>query len=125
MHCQSTYKVPSPCRLRRPRLRFRHGVRWRMVAQRMNLGSFKAYTAENDPNHLLRRQPHRNTRRGLALRPAHIPSLTEDRNRLRATLDAGYARLIQEVEKLSKDLTLAQSRSVRADQRCAELGAVL
>ena len=61
----------------------------------------------------------------LAERSRVIQELTEDRNRLRATLDAEYARLIQEVEKLSKDLALARSRSDRADQRCAELEAVL
>jgi hypothetical protein len=61
----------------------------------------------------------------LAGRNREIKELTEDRNRLRATLNAEYARLIQEIEKLSKDLALARSRSVRADQRCAELEAVL
>jgi hypothetical protein len=61
----------------------------------------------------------------LAGRSREIQELTEDRNRLRATLDAEYARLIQESEKLSKDLALARSRSDRADQRCAELEAVL
>jgi hypothetical protein len=61
----------------------------------------------------------------LAERNREIQDLTEDRNRLRATLDAEYARLIQEIEKLSNDLRLARSRSVRADQRCAELEAVL
>jgi hypothetical protein len=61
----------------------------------------------------------------LADRNREIQEITEDRNRLRATLDAEYARLIQETEKLSNDLALARSRSVRADQRCAELEAVL
>jgi transcriptional regulator with XRE-family HTH domain len=61
----------------------------------------------------------------LAERNREIQELTEDRNRLRATLDAEYARLVREIEKLSKDLELARSRSVRADQRCAELEAVL
>jgi hypothetical protein len=61
----------------------------------------------------------------LAERNREILDLTEDRNRLRAILDAEYARLIQEIENLSKDLALARSRSVRADQRCAELEAVL
>jgi hypothetical protein len=61
----------------------------------------------------------------LAERSREIQELTEDRNRLRATLDAEYARLIQEIEKLSQDLTLARSRSERADQRCVELEAVL
>jgi hypothetical protein len=61
----------------------------------------------------------------LAERNREIRELTEDRNRLRATLDAEYARLIQEVEKLSGDLALARSRSARADQRCSELEAVL
>jgi transcriptional regulator with XRE-family HTH domain len=61
----------------------------------------------------------------LAERSREIQELTEDRNRLRATLDAEYARLVQESEKLSKDLALARSRSARADQRCAELEAVL
>jgi hypothetical protein len=61
----------------------------------------------------------------LAGRSREIQELTEDRNRLRATLDAEYARLIVEIEDLSKDLALARSRSVRADQRCAELEAVL
>ena len=61
----------------------------------------------------------------LAERNREIQELTEDRNRLRATLDAEYARLVQEVEKLSQDLALARSRSARADQRCAELEAVL
>jgi hypothetical protein len=61
----------------------------------------------------------------LAERSREIHDLTEDRNRLRATLDAEYARLVQEIERLSKDLDLARSRSVRADQRCAELEAVL
>ncbi|HEY6787062.1 MAG TPA: hypothetical protein VI365_07100 [Trebonia sp.] len=61
----------------------------------------------------------------LADRNREIQELTEDRSRLRATMDGEYARLIQEIEKLSKDLALAQSRSVRADQRCAELETVL
>jgi hypothetical protein len=61
----------------------------------------------------------------LAERNRDIQELTEDRNRLRAARDAEYARLIQEIEKLSQDLALARSRSVRADQRCAELEAVL
>jgi transcriptional regulator with XRE-family HTH domain len=61
----------------------------------------------------------------LAERNREIRELTEDRNRMRAALDAEYARLVQEIEKLSKDLTLARSRSVRADQRCTELEAVL
>jgi hypothetical protein len=61
----------------------------------------------------------------LAERNREIQELTEDRNRLRATLDAEYARVIQEIEKLSKDLALARSRSDRADRRCAELEAVL
>ena len=61
----------------------------------------------------------------LADRNREVQELTEDRNRLRATLDAEYARLTQEVEELSNDLALARSRSVRADQRCAELEAVL
>jgi hypothetical protein len=61
----------------------------------------------------------------LAERNRDIQELTEDRNRLRAARDAEYARLIQEIEKLSQDLSLARSRSVRADQRCAELEAVL
>ena len=61
----------------------------------------------------------------LAERNREIQELTDDRIRLRAAMDAEYVRLIQEVEKLSKDLALAQSRSVRADQRCAELEAVL
>jgi transcriptional regulator with XRE-family HTH domain len=61
----------------------------------------------------------------LAERNREIQEITDDRNRLRATLDAEYARLVQEIEKLSSDLALARSRSVRADQRCAELEAVL
>jgi hypothetical protein len=61
----------------------------------------------------------------LAERSREIQELTEDRNRLRATLDAQYARLIREIEELSEDLALARSRSVRADQRCAELEVVL
>jgi hypothetical protein len=61
----------------------------------------------------------------LTERNREIQELAEDRNRLRATLDAEYARLIQEIEKLSQDLSLARSRSARADQRCAELEAVL
>jgi hypothetical protein len=61
----------------------------------------------------------------LAERNRDIQDLTEDRNRLRATLDAEYARLMQEIDQLSQDLSLARSRSVRADQRCAELEAVL
>jgi hypothetical protein len=61
----------------------------------------------------------------LAERNRGIQELTEDRNRLRAALDAEYARLAQEIERLTKDLELARSRSARADQRCAELEAVL
>jgi hypothetical protein len=61
----------------------------------------------------------------LAERNREIQELTEDRNRLHATRDAEYARLVQEIEKLSQELALARSRSVRADQRCAELEAVL
>lgn len=44
---------------------------------------------------------------------------------LRATLDAEYARLLAEIEKLSRDPALARSRSDRADQRCLELESVL
>jgi hypothetical protein len=61
----------------------------------------------------------------LAERNREIQEVIEDRNRLRATMDAEYPRLIWETEKLSQDLDLARSRSVRADQRCAELEAVL
>jgi transcriptional regulator with XRE-family HTH domain len=61
----------------------------------------------------------------LTERSREIQELTDDRNRLRATLDAEYARLMQEIEKLSADLDLARSRSARADQRCTELEAVL
>lgn len=61
----------------------------------------------------------------LSERNRDVQDLTEDRNRLRATMDAEYKRLIQEIDALSEDLTLARSRSVRADQRCAELEAVL
>jgi hypothetical protein len=61
----------------------------------------------------------------LADRNREIQELTEDRNRLRATLDSEYARLVQEIEKLSVDLDLARCRSVRAEQRCAELEGVL
>jgi hypothetical protein len=61
----------------------------------------------------------------LAERNREIQELTDDRNRLRVTLDAEYAGLLEEVEKLSKDLDRARSRSFRADQRCAELEAVL
>jgi transcriptional regulator with XRE-family HTH domain len=61
----------------------------------------------------------------LTERNREIQELTEERNRLRATLDAEYARLVHEVEKLTRDLELARARSVRADQRCAELEAVL
>jgi hypothetical protein len=61
----------------------------------------------------------------LTERNREIQELTEDRNRLRATWDAEYARLMQEIEKLSQELAQARSRSVRADQRCAELEAVL
>jgi transcriptional regulator with XRE-family HTH domain len=61
----------------------------------------------------------------LAERSREIQELTEDRNRLRAALDAEYARLAQEIDRLSKDLAFARSRSVRADERCAELEAVL
>ena len=61
----------------------------------------------------------------LTERNREIQELTDDRNRLRATLDAEYARLMQEIEKLSADLDLARSRSARADQRCTELEAVL
>jgi hypothetical protein len=61
----------------------------------------------------------------LAERNREIQELTDDRNRLRAALDAEYARLVQEIEQLSTDLALARSRSARADQRCAELEAVL
>jgi hypothetical protein len=61
----------------------------------------------------------------LSERNREVQELTEEKTRLRATSDAEYARLIQEIEKLSKDLELARSRSVRADQRCAELEAVL
>ncbi len=61
----------------------------------------------------------------LAERNREVQDLTEDKNRLRATMDAEYARLLQEIDKLSADLARARSRSVRADQRCAELEAVL
>jgi len=61
----------------------------------------------------------------LAERNREIQELTEDRNRLRASSDAEYARLMQEIEGLSNDLTLARSRSARADLSCAELEAVL
>jgi hypothetical protein len=61
----------------------------------------------------------------LADRNREVQELTEDRNRLRAAMDAEYSRLLQEIEKLAKDLDLARSRSARADQRCSELEAVL
>ncbi len=61
----------------------------------------------------------------LAERNREVQELAEDRNRLRATADTEYARLIEEIEQLSKDLTLARSRSDRAEQRCAELESVL
>jgi hypothetical protein len=61
----------------------------------------------------------------LAGRNREIQELTEDRNRLRAALDTEYGRLTQEIDKLSEDLARARSRAVRADQRCAELEAVL
>jgi transcriptional regulator with XRE-family HTH domain len=61
----------------------------------------------------------------LAERNREVHDLAEDRNRLRATLDAEYARLLAEIEKLSRDLALARSRSDRADQRCLELESVL
>jgi hypothetical protein len=61
----------------------------------------------------------------LAERNREIQELTEDRNRLHATWDTEYARLIQEIDKLSQELAQARSRSSRADQRCAELEAVL
>lgn len=61
----------------------------------------------------------------LAGRNREIQELTEDRNRLRATADAEYARLMREIEKISQDLALARSRSARADQRCEELEAVI
>jgi transcriptional regulator with XRE-family HTH domain len=61
----------------------------------------------------------------LADRSREMQEMTEDRNRLRATLDAEYARLIQEVDELTVDLDLARSRSVRAEQRCVELESVL
>ncbi|HEX4832794.1 MAG TPA: hypothetical protein VH478_17055 [Trebonia sp.] len=61
----------------------------------------------------------------LAGRNRDVHELTEDRNRLRASADARYARLVQEIEELTSDLALARSRSERADQRCAELEAVL
>lgn len=61
----------------------------------------------------------------LVERNREVQELTEDRNRLRATLDTEYARLIQEIEKLSAALALARSRSDRANQRCAELETVL
>ena len=61
----------------------------------------------------------------LAERNREVQELTEDRNRLRAALDAEYGRLTQEIEKLSTDLALARSRSARANQRCADLETVL
>jgi hypothetical protein len=61
----------------------------------------------------------------LADRNREVQDITEDRNRLRVTRDAEYARLIQEVEELSLDLDMARSRTVRAEQRCVELEAVL
>jgi hypothetical protein len=61
----------------------------------------------------------------LAERNREVQELTEDRNRLRAARDSEYARLIQEIESLSGDLALAQSRSARASQRCAELEIIL
>jgi transcriptional regulator with XRE-family HTH domain len=61
----------------------------------------------------------------LAERNREIQNLTEDRNRLRTVLDVEYAQLTGEVEKLSGDLERAQSRSVRAEQRCAELEVIL
>lgn len=61
----------------------------------------------------------------LAERNREIQELTEDRKRLRDALDEQYSRLIQEIENLSSNLSLARSRSLRADQRCAELEAVL
>jgi len=61
----------------------------------------------------------------LAGRNREIQELTEDRNRLRATLDAEYTRLTREIGQLAEDLARARSRSARADQRCAELETVL
>jgi hypothetical protein len=61
----------------------------------------------------------------MADRNREMQEMTEDRNRLRATLDAEYARLIQEVDELAADLDLARTRSVRAEQRCVELESVL
>ena len=61
----------------------------------------------------------------LAERNREIQEITEDRNRLRATLDMECARLTAEIEELAKDLDLARSRSARADQRCMELESVL
>jgi transcriptional regulator with XRE-family HTH domain len=61
----------------------------------------------------------------LADRSREMQEMTEDRNRLRAALDAEYARLIQEVDELTVDLDLARTRSVRAEQRCVELEAYL
>lgn len=61
----------------------------------------------------------------LADRSREMQEMTEDRNRLRATLDAEYARLIQEVDELAADLDLARTRSVRAEQRCYELESLL
>lgn len=61
----------------------------------------------------------------LAERNREIQELTEDRNRLRAILDAEYASLTAEIELLTKDLDRAKSRTVRADQRCTELESVL
>jgi len=61
----------------------------------------------------------------LADRSREMQEMTEDRNRLRAALDAEYARLIQEVDELTVDLDLARTRSVRAEQRCVELESVL
>lgn len=61
----------------------------------------------------------------LADRNREVQDITEDRNRLRVTMDAQYAQLIQEVEELTVDLDLARSRSGRAEQRCVELEAVL
>jgi hypothetical protein len=61
----------------------------------------------------------------LAERNREIQDLTEDRNRLRVTLDMEYARLTEEIDKLTKDLDLARTRAVKADRRCMELEYVL
>jgi hypothetical protein len=61
----------------------------------------------------------------LAEREREIQGLTEDKNRLRATLDFEYERLNGEIEQLTREVDFARRRAAEAEGRCMVLGSML